>query len=135
MDALKRCVGNILFSFQSSFRASKKYFTAKCAIAVVTIGIPLITFGLWREILNGITYGAPVKTVLCSVAAYLALELLLRAVGKVNDYILVRYRESMNFYFEKVTLEKTARMELAFFDSSSMADKISRAQADRKSVV
>lgn len=130
MDTVKRCIKNIVFSFQSSFLASKKYFTVKCVISIITIVIPLVNMMLWRNILNGITAGAGVKPLLYGAAAYLLLELLLRTAGKVNDYILVRYREAMNFYFEKVTLDKTARMELAFFDSSSMADKISRAQSN-----
>lgn len=130
MDALKRCMSNIIFSFQSSFLASRKYFTVKCVISVITIVIPLVNMTIWRRILNDITNKMPVKTLLYSITAYLTLELLLRMAGKVNDYILTRYREAMNFYFEKVTLDKTARMELSFFDSSSMADKISRAQSN-----
>lgn len=130
MDAFKKCMGNILFSFRSSFLASRKYFTVKCVISIITIVIPLVNMTLWRNILNGITDKTPVRTLLYGMAAYLMLELLLRIVGKINDYILIRYRESMHFYFEKVTLDKTARMELAFFDSSSMADKISRAQSN-----
>lgn len=130
MDAVKKCMRNIIFSFQSSFLASRKYFTIKFVISVITIVIPLVIFDLWRNILNDISYKAPVKTLLSSVIPYLMLELLLRMAEKVNDYILIRYRESMNFYFEKVTLDKTARMELSFFDSSSMADKISRAKSN-----
>lgn len=130
MDEVKKCIRNIVFSFQSSFLASRKYFAVKCAISVIAIVIPLVNMTLWRNILNHISLKAPEKTFFYGIAAYLALELLLRIAGKVNDYIQRRYEESMNFYFEKVTLDKTAKMELSFFDSSSMADKISRAQSN-----
>lgn len=130
MNVLKGCMRNIIFSFQSSFLASKKYFTIKCVISFITIIIPLVTMMLWRNILNSISYDVPIKTLTYYTAAYLVFELLQKIAGKVNDYILIRYRESMNFYFEKVMLSKTAKMELSYFDSSSMADKISRAQAN-----
>jgi len=130
MDEVKKSIRNIVFSFQSSFLASRKYFTIKCVISVITIVIPLANMTLWRNILNDISFKASEKALLYGVTAYLALELLLRVTGKINDYIQNRYEESMNFYFEKVTLDKTAKMELSFFDSSSMADKISRAQSN-----
>ncbi|MCM1156861.1 MAG: hypothetical protein NC392_16010, partial [Roseburia sp.] len=130
MDEVKKCIRNIVFSFQSSFLASKKYFTVKCIISVITIVIPLVNMTLWRNILNAVSFKTPEKTLLYGLTAYLALELMLKITGKVNDYIQKRYEESMNFYFEKVTLDKTAKMELSFFDSASMADKISRAQSN-----
>lgn len=130
MDEIKKCIRNIAFSFHSSFLASKKYFTIKCAISAVTIVIPLANMALWRNILNDISFKGPQQKLLYGITAYLALELLLRTAGKINDYIQRRYEESMNFYFEKVTLDKTAKMELSFFDSSSMADKISRARSN-----
>lgn len=130
MNTIKRCIKNIMFSFQSSFLASKKYFTIKCVISFITIIIPLVTMMLWRNILNSISYGTSAKILIYSISIYLVLTLLQKIVEKVNDYILIRYKESMNFYFEKVMLDKTAKMELSYFDSSSMADKISRAQSN-----
>ena len=81
MDAVKTSMRNILFSFRSSFLASKKYFTIKCVISVITIVIPLVNMTLWRNVLNDISYNALERTLLYGIAAYLVLELLLRITG------------------------------------------------------
>lgn len=124
-------VKNIWFGLQTCFRASKKYFILKCVVLLSTTLLPLINIWLWKEILNFcMVADADRKKALVYLAFYLLVVLIVHLFSKTNTYINERYSDELQFYIEKVMIDKMSRMDLAFYDSASMGDKITRARSN-----
>ncbi len=122
---------NVWFGIKTSFMASRKYFLLKCLILLSTTLIPLVSIWLWKEILNDIVDMSTAKTtVIFCLAIYLFLKLFTYLLARCNEYINTRYSDELQFYIEGVMIEKTARMDLSFFDSASMGDKIRHARSN-----
>ncbi len=124
-------VKNIWFGFKTSYFASKKYFILKCLVLLSTTLIPLLTIWLWKEILNGIVDIRNSKdTVILCLAVYLFLKLFSYLLAQFDSYINTRYSDELQFYIEGVMIEKTSRMDLSFFDSALMGDKVRQARSN-----
>ena len=116
---------NIWFGIKTSYCASKFYFFLKLLILLSTTAIPLVNIVLWKEILNGI-----VRHTIRPVFVYLSIFLVLKLTAYLLDlfdiYVNNRYSDEMQFYIEMVMMNKTSRMDPAFFDSAEMGDKVAR---------
>ena len=120
---------NIWFGIKTSYLASKKYFLLKCLILFSTTFIPLMTIWLWKEVLNGIVnISTTATTVLLCLVTYLLLKLFAYLLARFNEYVNKRYSVELQFYIEGVMIDKTSRMDLSFFDSASMGDKVRHAR-------
>ena len=118
-------VKNVWFGIKTSFLASKFYFLMKLLILVSTTAIPLVNIWLWKEVLNGIIeYQNSSKTVIVCLTVYLSLQLIIYLLDQFNTYVDSRYSDELQFYIEMVMMEKTSRMDLSFFDSAKMGDKV-----------
>ena len=124
-------VKNVWFGIKTSFLASKFYFSMKLLILVSTTAIPLVNIWLWKEVLNGIVdYQNSSKTVIICLAIYLSLQLTTYLLAQFNTYVNSRYGDELQFYIEMVMMEKTSRMDLSFFDSAKMGDKVRHARSN-----
>lgn len=70
------------------------------------------------------------KLVLICLLYYLGLKLTAYLLDKFNDYVNGRYSDELQFCIETVMMEKTSRMDLAFFDSAKMGDKVRHARSN-----
>lgn len=124
-------VKNVWFGIKTSFLASKFYFSMKLVILLSTTAIPLVNIWLWKEVLNGIVdYQNSSKTVIVCLAVYLSLQLTTYLLAQFNTYVNSRYSDELQFYIEMVMMEKTSRMDLSFFDSAKMGDKVRHARSN-----
>lgn len=122
---------NIWFGIRTSFLASRFYFSMKLLVLLSTTAVPLVNIWLWKEVLNGIVGGqAGRQRVLPCLGAYLALRLLTYLLAQFNLYVNSRYGDELQFYIETVMMEKTSRMDLAFFDSARMGDRVRQARGN-----
>ncbi len=122
---------NVWFGIKTSYLASKTYFLLKCLILLSTTFIPLFNIWLWKEVLNGIVkVGTATNTIILSLVIYLLLQLLTYLLAQFDQYVNRRYSDELQFYIESVMMEKTSRMDLAFFDSASMGDKVRHARSN-----
>ncbi len=122
---------NVWFAIVTSFRASKLYFLMKLFTLLSTTAIPLVNLWLWKEVLNGIAeFETARKTVLICLGVYLGLKLAAYLLRVFDSYVNRRYGDELWFYIDKVMMDKTSRMDLAFFDSAKMGDKISRTRSN-----
>ncbi len=129
MEGLSAIFKNVWFGIRTSFLASRFYFSMKLLILVSTTLIPLANIWLWKEVLNGIVSGQEAgTTVLVCLAAYLLLKFIACLLSTFDSYVNNRYSDELTFYIEKVMMEKTSRMDLAFFDSAKMGDKVRHAR-------
>ena len=133
MNRVTKFVGNISsniwFGIKTSFLASKRYFVLKLIILLSTTLIPLLNILLWKEILNGIVNAAK-DIVLTCLAIYLTLKMITYLLARFDQYVNERYYNELQFYIEGVMIEKTSRMDLSFFDSASMGDKVQHARSN-----
>lgn len=120
---------NVWFGIKTSFGASKFYFSMKLLTMFSTTAIPLFNIWLWKEVLNGIVGKNSMLVMIC-LSLYLALKLAAYLLGQFNVYINARYSDELQFYIETVMMEKTSRMDLAFFDSAKMGDKVRHARSN-----
>lgn len=120
---------NVWFGIKTSFGASKFYFSMKLLTLFSTTAIPLFNIWLWKEVLNGIVGKKSMLVMIC-LSLYLALKLAAYLLGQFNVYINARYSDELQFYIETVMMEKTSRMDLAFFDSAKMGDKVRHARSN-----
>ena len=120
---------NVWFGIKTSFGASKFYFSMKLLTLFSTTAIPLFNIWLWKEVLNGIVEKKSMLVMIC-LSLYLVLKLASYLLGQFNVYINARYSDELQFYIETVMMEKTSRMDLAFFDSAKMGDKVRNARSN-----
>ena len=120
---------NVWFGIKTSFGASKFYFSMKLLILFSTTAIPLFNIWLWKEVLNGIVE-KNARLVLICLSIYLGLKFVAYLLNKFDAYVNGRYSDELQFYIETVMMEKTSRMDLAFFDSAKMGDKVRHARSN-----
>ena len=120
---------NIWFGIKTCFLASKFYFSMKLVILMFTTLIPLVNLWLWKEVLNGIVdFGNSKQTVIVCLVIYLALQLATYLIDQFDNYVQDRYSDELKFYIDAVMMDKTSRMDLSFFDSAKMGDKVRHAR-------
>lgn len=122
---------NIWFGIKTCFLASKFYFSMKLVILIFTTLIPLVNLWLWKEVLNGIVdFQRSKQTVIVCLLIYLALQLATYLIDQFDHYVQDRYSDELIFYIEEQMMEKTSRMDLSFFDSAKMGDKVRHARSN-----
>ncbi|MBQ7338721.1 MAG: ABC transporter ATP-binding protein [Clostridia bacterium] len=122
---------NVWFGIKTSYHASKFYFAMKMIILLSTTLIPLWNIRLWREILNGIVTPEYEKQALYwHLSLYLVLLMTQYLLGRFNVYVNERYSDELLFYIDIVMMEKSSRMDLSFFDSANMGDKVRHARSN-----
>ncbi len=120
---------NVWFGIKTCFLASKFYFSMKLVILMFTTLIPLVNLWLWKEVLNGIVdFGNSKQTVIVCLVIYLALQLATYLIDQFDNYVHGRYSDELKFYIEEQMMDKTSRMDLSFFDSAKMGDKVRHAR-------
>lgn len=120
---------NVWFGIKTCFLASKFYFSMKLIILMFTTLIPLVNLWLWKEVLNGIVdFGNSKQTVIVCLVIYLALQLATYLIDQFDNYVQDRYSDELKFYIEEQMMDKTSRMDLSFFDSAKMGDKVRHAR-------
>ena len=120
---------NVWFGIKTCFLASEFYFSMKLVILMFTTLIPLVNLWLWKEVLNGIVdFGNSKQTVIVCLTIYLALQLATYLIDQFDNYVQDRYSDELKFYIEEQMMDKTSRMDLSFFDSAKMGDKVRHAR-------
>lgn len=133
MNKIKDFLGglfkNVWFAIKTCFLASKFYFSLKLLILLSTTAIPLVNLWLWKEVLNGIVdFANSRQRVVVCLVVYLVLLLTTHLLARFDGYVEDRYTDELKFYLDEIMMNKTSRMDLAFFDSAKMADKVRHAR-------
>lgn len=130
-DFIFGLTGNIWYGIKTGFLASKFYFSMKLLILLSTTVIPLASMSLWRTVLNGLAdFTSNSEKILVCLIVYLALQLLTYMLAQFNSYVNSRYSLEIQFYIETIMMEKMSRMDLSFFDSAKMGDKVRHARSN-----
>lgn len=124
-------IRNVSFGVKVSYKASRFYFICKCIVLLWTTFIPIVLLWIWKGILNELTgYSESKGLLMYLLTTYLVLYLFVQLMSKFDIYINNCYQDMITFYIENVMITKTSRMDLSFFDSASMGDKIRHARSN-----
>lgn len=120
---------SICFGIKICFLASKFYFLMKLIILLSTTAVPLVNTWLWKEVLNGVaSFSNHQQNVFLCLVFYLILNTSAYLLNQFDNYVSSRYSDAIRFYIDVKMMEKTARMDMCFFDSAKMADKVRNAR-------
>ena len=130
MDKLKDYFQNIRYASKIIFAASKKYFIFKMLLSILSSVLPYLPLFLWRELINALvdaTFGeinSFLNKIWWIAALYCGTMLVQRLLDTVSDYLSFKYNDAIDYYLDNVMIDKVSSVDLAFFDSSDLNDKL-----------
>ncbi len=131
INKLKQFISNFFFGIRIAYISSKKYFAFKVILIILTVFIDLFKIWIWQEVLNGIINNSlSYKGLIIWIVIYIFLKICSYGSEYFTYYIDDQYSTLSNVYIENIMITKTARMDLSFFDSSKMGDKLRQIRAD-----
>ena len=135
MNKIKEYFSNIGYASKIIFAASRKYFIWKLLLSLVSSVLPYLPLFLWRELINAlveVTSGDinPFLNKIWRIAAlYCAAVLVQKMIDTVSDYVSFKYNDDINYYLDNVMIDKVSSIDLAFFDSSDLNDKMKNSKS------
>jgi len=116
---------NIWFGIKVNYNASKYLFIMKSINLFLTVSISFVILWLWKNIINIIAnYNNQNINLFIIISIYIFLSFIDKFLFKFNSYINERYSDAITLHLDVIMMTKTSRMDLSFWDSSSMRDKI-----------
>lgn len=124
-EAYKTIVQNVAFGLKLSWDSSHLPIVFKILYSLFAVFTPIIVGLIWKNIINGLN-DQYLYSLVSLVAVYIILKIIGYLLGVVNEYLINRYYDARSFYIENIIISKLSHVNLAYFDSSSMGDRIER---------
>ena len=129
-ETIKRFLGNFLYSLEIGYKASPKFFIYKCVLLMIDSVFAFVMAWSWRGILNAVTEQTEFnRYIIILVVLYLVLQIIDHLKGTFDTYVDMNYSDAIDAYKDNMLMTKSSKIDLAFFDSASMQDKMSIAMA------
>ena len=125
-EKIKFAAKNILYSIYFSFIISKKFFIYKCILLIISAVFPFINAWIWKEILNEISSSRNIQTLVVLLCVYIFISVLSQLHSSLDEYVQMNYDDAISVYKDNKFIDLYTRVDLNFFDSASMNDKINR---------
>jgi ABC-type multidrug transport system, ATPase and permease components len=128
----------VKFCFKISWKASSKYLSIRILLELVAVGIPSVTIILSKVLIDFFAVLPRMKSDISNQIDQLILILVLmiilsivnRIVNKVKDYYSILHKDLISREIEIQIAEKSASLDLSYFDSSKFYDEMSNAKRD-----
>ncbi len=131
MNKAQEYISNFGYATKLIYHASKKYFLLKLVFSLATSFLPFFPLLLWRELINELVFFFDNKNgtelihrIWMLAGVYCIVIFLQRLVDTLSEYITYRYNDAINYYLDNVMIDKVSSIDLAFFDSSDLNDKL-----------
>lgn len=129
LEIMRHRIKNVGFAFKLIFHASKKYFIMYWIFSFIMVFIPFVPLYLWRILLNKLTitsvFSIDSFVTLISLALMFCLcTIIQKLLDMLNNIISYKYNDEIDYYIDNILISTIAKMDLAFFDSSTQADKL-----------
>lgn len=130
MNKIKEYFSNIGYASKIIYMASKKYFILKLFLSILSSVLPYLPLFLWRELINNLTEaikGNPepfVKNIWAFACGYAAVILAEKLLDTISDFVSYKYNDAIQYYMDNLMIDKVVSIDLAFFDSSDLKDKL-----------
>lgn len=130
MHKIKEYFKNIGYASKIIFAASKKYFILKLLLSLFSSVLPYLPLFLWRELINALmeSIGGNAEPLLQKIwllaVLYCAVMLIQKLLDTISDFVSFKYNDAINYYLDNLMIDKVSAIDLAFFDSSDLNDKL-----------
>lgn len=130
MNRIKQSFVNFGYASHIIFTASKKYYIMKLVLSFISAFIPYLPLFLWRGLINALTVSIsedskPILTTIWVFAlCYAAAILFEKLIVSISDLISFKYNDEIQYYLDNLMVDKTASVDLSFFDSSDLKDTL-----------
>ena len=129
-DNIVSAVKNLFFTLEICFKATHKYFIYKVILLVLGAVMPIASAYMLQKIIDFIVYkDSSVNALIACVCLYIVFLLYSSVAGSIDAYVNNFYYYYLNKYKDDLLIEKCSRVDLAFYDSSSMKDKLNYAMS------
>ncbi len=133
MNKIKEYFKNIGYASKIIWVASKKYFILKFLLSLISSILPYLPLFLWRELINALVEAIGgnaeplVQKIWWLTMLYCAVMLMEKLLDTVSDLVSFKYNDAINYYLDNAMIDKVSAIDLAFFDSSDLNDKLDNA--------
>ena len=130
MNKIKEYFMNIRYASIIIFAASKKYYILKLILALASSVFMYLPIFLWRELINELIKisNSDIKPILSKIwwltALYCAVMIVQKLLDTVSGFVSFKYNDAIDYYLDNVMIDKVSSIDLAFFDSSDLNDKL-----------
>lgn len=130
MSRLMNYLNDIKYGIKVIFAASKKYFLIKLLLSMISALLPYLPLFLWRGLLNSLVNflnensEVLVRKIAIFTGMYCVVILLNKMIDMVSNYVSFKYNDAINFYLDNVMIDKVSDIDIAFFESSDLNDKL-----------
>lgn len=132
MKRIYNFLNSFVFSVKISYLASKRYFFMRLFLVVSTTVFPIVNIWVWKEIINNIIYRK--EQVVHFLFMYLILKGVMYLFERMEEYVNNRYADELQFFIEGEMISRTASVDMSFFDSAALGDKVRRVRGDFSAV-
>ena len=129
---------NILYSLNVTYKAARIFFILKVFLSFIEAFFPFVNVYIWRNIINFLTNIKDydnINFLVVNIIAYMLFYILTQLFTRVSQYIGYKYNDKVNLFVESVMIDKFADVDLAFYDSSKLQNKLSRAWDIKNSII
>lgn len=123
--------GSCAKAVKMTYTASKKYFILYMACTMIRVVIVYLPMFFLRELINalmsylgGAANADTLYTMLIFAVLYCAVEVFGNAFSTAYGVVSYKYSDALDYYLDNVVLDKIAKIDLAFYDSSKMRNKL-----------
>lgn len=133
MNKIKEYFKNIGYASKIIWVASKKYFILKFLLSLISSMLPYLPLFLWCELINALVEAIGgnaeplVQKIWWLTMLYCAVMLMEKLLDTVSDLVSFKYNDAINYYLDNAMIDKVSAIDLAFFDSSDLNDKLDNA--------
>lgn len=130
METFKVNFRNFIYSSKIIYAASKKYFILNAVFSLLNAIIVYIPLLFWRQLINAIitafegNFDKSLKQVCFITVCYCAVVLIKQCFDVASQFIIYKYNDAIEYYLDNVMIDKISSIDLAFFDSSELQDKL-----------
>lgn len=126
-ETIKKCFGNFIFSARLIGSASKTYFVLNILFSIITALVPYIPMIIWKELQNHLldeSAGDVILAIIFLTAGYSLALVLRKTINLFNQFVNYKYADAVGYYLDNYVVNKVSSIELAFYDSSSLHNKL-----------
>lgn len=135
---IRSFIKQYMFSLQITYRASKKYCVLQFLLSLALSILPFVSLYIWKGIINILTTQIDerqVKHLIGYFVIYAAIYALSTLLRKATRFVSFRFNDMVSVYIENMLIDKYKDVDLAFFDSSNKADKLSYINSIKYSMI
>ncbi len=138
MKKIRSFFEQYMFSLRITYRTSRKYCILQFILSVALSILPFLSIYIWSEIINTLisqTIANKLQHLIAYFLIYALIYVLSTLLKKATRFVSFRFTDRVSVYIENLLIDKYKDVDLAFFDSSDRADKLSYINSIKYSMV